>query len=309
MRRRRLHRNVEPSMVSHFPSLSKGPDIDPDVHMFTEDIHLAIMPIGGRAEQRSDFSVEFQGEESECDKAKEIIGELGQFDKHDSAAMVCDAVDNIARHLAWEGQAVYEIIKDNEQIYVHGFTSNNLFRVLFWHLQIIPPGDWDLLKRKFTFVSEKRIWRVKIPHELGGVKGYRKVLKKLRKYNHLGPRFYRQDLEHSLTTKNYDFQKYVRNSKIYFNRVTQKWGWNRRDWSQDKCTEYYSFYKMLSFRYAQAILREHIIREINQLLDRLSVKCKLNVIGLPTAKEILQIRNDMQKGDISFTEVSDKVAM
>ena len=125
----------------------------------------------------------------------------------------------------------------------------------------------------------------------------------------MGPRFYRQDLEQGITTKNYDFLKYVRNCEIYFNRVTRKWGWDRKDWSQDKCTEYYSFYKMLSFRYAQAILREHIIREINQLLDRLSVKCKLNVIGLPTAKEIIQIRSDMQKGDISFTEVSDKVAM
>ena len=66
---------------------------------------------------------------------------------------------------------------------------------------------------------------------------------------------------------------------------------------------------MIGFRYAQAILREHIIQEINQLLAILAVKCKIIVIGLPTAKEILQIRNDMQKGDISFTEVSDKVAM
>jgi hypothetical protein len=57
------------------------------------------------------------------------------------------------------------------------------------------------------------------------------------------------------------------------------------------------------------VLREHIINEINQLLNRLSVKCKLIVNGLPTAKEILQMRNSMQKGDLSFAEVSDKVAM
>lgn len=309
MRGRRAHQNVEPSMASHFPSLSRVPDIDPDVHMFTEDIHLAIMPIGGRTDKRNDFSVEFQGDELYCEKAKEIIGELGEFDRYDTAAMVCDAVDNISRHLAWEGQAVYEIIKDNEQIYIHSFTTKYLFKVILWYLQIVPPGDWGLWKRKFTLINKKRIWKVKMPRVLGGARGYKKVLKRLRKYSHLGPKFYREDLEHGLKTENYDFMKYVRNSEIYFNRVTNNWGWNRRDWSQEKCTEFYSFYKMLSFRYAQAILREHIIQEINQLLDGLSIKCKLVIVGLPTAKEILQIRNAMYKGDITFTEVSDKVAM
>lgn len=309
MRRHRAQLDIKPSMATRFPSLSKGPDIDPDAHMFIEDIHLAIMPIGGRTDKQKEFAVEFQGEAPECERAKEIIGELGEFDRHDAAGMVSDAVDNIARHLAWEGQAVFEIIKDGEQVYVNGFTTKNLFKLFNWYLQIIPPGDWDLWKRKLTFVSEKKIWKVKIPHELGGVWGYKKVLRKLRNYNRLGPEFYRQDLERGITAKDFDFSKYVRSGEIYLNRVTHNWGWNRRDWSQDKCTEFYSFYKMLSFRHAQALLREHIIKEINLLLDRLSVKCKLVVTGLPTSDEILQIRNDMQKGELSFTAVSDKVAM
>jgi hypothetical protein len=309
VKRRNSYRDARPSVATHFPSLSRGPVIDPDVYMFTEDIHLAIMPIGGRTQKQENFSVEFQGEEPDCERAKEIVGELGEFDRYDTTGMVCDAVENIARHLAWEGQAVYEIINDKEQIYIHGFTSKNLFRLLFWYLQIIPPGDWDLWKRKFTLLNKKKIWRVEVPSELGGMRGFKKVLKKLRKYRHLGPDFYRQDLERGLTTKNYDFMKYVRNSEIYFNRVTHIWGWNRRDWSQERCTEFYSFYKMLSFRYAQALLRENIIKEINRLLERLSVKCKIVVTGLPTPKEILQIRNDMQKGDIPFTEVFDKVAI
>lgn len=304
-----MHSNVKPSVASHFPSLSKGPDIDPNIHMFTEDIHLAIMPIGGRIEKQVDFTVKFQGEEPDCEKAKAIIGELGEFDRYDTAAMVCDAVDNIARHLAWKGQAVYEIIKDNDQIYIHGFTPKNLIKIILWYLQIIPPGDWDLWKRKYTFINKKRIWEVKMPRELGGISEYKRILRKLRKYDHLGPSFYRKDLERGEALKNYDFLKYARNSEIYFNRITHKWGWNRRDSSQEKCTEFYSFYKMLSFKWAQAVLREHIINEINQLLFRLSIKCKVVVSGLPTSEEILQVRSDMQKGLISFSEVSNKVAM
>ncbi|MEW8375017.1 MAG: hypothetical protein AB2722_14005 [Candidatus Thiodiazotropha sp.] len=309
MRRHRAQLDIKPSMATRFPSLSKGPDIDPDAHMFTEDIHMAIMPIGGRTDKQKEFAVEFQGEAPECERAKVIIGELGEFNRHDAAGMLCDAVDNIARYLAWEGQAVFEIIEDGEQVYINGFTTKNLFKLFNWYLQIIPPGDWDLWKRKLTFVSEKKIWKVEIPHELGGVWGYKNVLRKLRKYNRLGPNFYRQDLERGITAKDFDFSKYVRSGEIYFNRVTHTWGWNRRDWSQDKCTEFYSFYKMLSFRRAQALLREHIIQEINLLLDRLSVKCKLVVTGLPTSDEIQTIRDDMQKGVLSFTAVSDKVAM
>lgn len=309
MRRRIVKRDIKPSLATHFPSLSKEPEIDPDIHMFTEDIHLAIMPIGGRTDKQKEFAVEFQGETPDCERAREIVGELGEFDRHDTAGMVCDAVDNIARHLAWEGQVAFEIINDEEQIYLNGFTTKNLFNLFNWHLQVIPPGDWDLWERKISFVTKEKIWKVEIPHELGGVWGYKNVLRKLRKYNPLGPDFYRQDLERGITAKYFDFSKYVRGGEIHFNRVTHAWGWNRRDWSQNKCTEFYSFYKMLSFKHAQAILREHILGEVNRLLSRLSINCKLIVTGLPTAKEILEIRNDMQKGELSFTAVSDKVGM
>ena len=308
MSRRRANRAVKPSVATRFPSLSRGPEIDQDVFMFADDIHLALMPISGHTERKKGFTVELHGEEEDCDKAKEIIGSLGAYDRHDTAAMVCDAVDNIARHLAWEGQATYEIVKDNEQIYIFGFTPNYLFKVMFWYLQIIPRGDWNLWNRKFTLIRNKSVWKVVIPFELGGVRGFKRVLRKLGKYSQLGPQFFRRDLERGLTTEHYDFREYARNSEIYVNRVTKKWGWNRRDWSQKNCTEFYSFYKMLLFRHAQALLREHIINEINNLLERLSIKAKLVVIGLPTAIEIWQIKCDMQSGNISFLEASDRAS-
>lgn len=309
MRRHRAQLNIKPCLATRFPSLSKGLDIDLDVNMFTEDVHLAIMPIGGRTYKQKDFAVEFQGKEPDCERAKGIVGELGEFDRYDPTGMACDAVENIARYLAWEGQAVFEIIEHKDKIYVNGFTPKNLFKLFNWYLQIIPPGDWDLWKRKFSFVNKGKVWKVEVPHELGGVRGYKKILKKLRRYNRLGPGFYRRDLERGILQGDFDLLKYVRDSEIYCNRVTRSWGWNRRDWGQEKCTEFYSFYKMLSFKYAQALLREHILEEINRLLDRLEIKCKLIVTGLPTSGDISQIINDMREGELSFSAVSDKVAI
>lgn len=89
--------------------------------------------------------------------------------------------------------------------------------------------------------------------------------------------------------------------------MTKYWGWNRRDWSQDNCTEFYTFYRMLNFKYAQALLRESIIDEINCLLKRLSIDCEILMKGIPSSKEILKLRKKMELGEISFNVVSDKV--
>ena len=292
-------------MATHFSSLPE--EINLNVYMFSDDIHLAIMPIGGQTKNHKTLSVDLKGEYSECEKAQSIISQLCEYGRDDIPRMLCDAVDQIARHLSWEGQAVYEIIEDGDEIYIRGFTSRNLFRIFSWYLQIIPPKNWDLWKRKYTLVNRKKIWSLQIPHTLGGKSEYGKILRKLRKYQHFGPEFYSEDLKHGKIVKNYDFPRYIKNNEIYVNKVTNKWGWNRRDLSQDKCTEFYTLYKRLSFIWAQAILREHIINEINQLLTRLSINCKIIVTGLPTAAETLQVRSDMQNGTINFSEALDRV--
>ncbi len=295
-------RDINFSMARSFPSLSRRFDMSFNVNMFTQDIPLTIMRLG----KQSGFTVELQGEKSERDKAKEIISQLCRYQKHSTKDVVCDAVDNIARHLAWEGQDVYEIKKESEEIYIRNFTSQNLFKILSWHIQIIPRSDWNFWKRKISVVKKEKIWKVRMPHSLGGPNGYVKILKMLNKHADLIPVFYTADLQRGIRSNNVDIVECRKNSDIYINRATQKWGWNRRDTSQDRSTEFYSFYKELSFRYAQTILYNHIISEINILLKRLSVKCELIVNGLPTPEEILQIRNDMQKGTISHIEAYDK---
>jgi hypothetical protein len=46
----------------------------------------------------------------------------------------------------------------------------------------------------------------------------------------------------------------------------------------------FCFCKMVTFRWAQAVLREHIVMELNCLLCRLGIDCKIIVTGLPTAE-------------------------
>ncbi len=308
--RGRSIRRVKPTVATHFPSLSRGPDINRNIHMFTQDVHLAVMPIGGRTEKYKDFSVNLVGSAEDREKAQQLIGEIGRYDRHDMAGMVCDAIDEIARHLAWEGCVAYEIIRGDDGLHhIWRFTSKGLWKLPGCFLQFIPRSDWDLWKKKVVVIPASRVWYLEMPSALGSRKGYSNVLKQLKRFEHLGPEFWRKDLEHGVQPRYFDFQRYVINSEIYYGQVTKTWGWNRRDWSQERCTEFFTFYKMIRFQKAQAMLREHVVAELNGLFERLGIKCELQVTGLPTPEDIQQTERELSEGRVTFAVSLDRVRL
>lgn len=301
---------TEPTVATHFPSLSHNMEINQEVYMFAEDVHLGIMPFRGRTEQHKGFTITLEGKETDFERATNIFNDLGEYRHHDLTEQVCDAVEKIAKHLTWEGRAVYEIVKsDGGELHVHHFTSKRLFRLPGCFIQIIPRGDWELWGKKFASIPANKVWHIQMPQGLGGQRGYKNTLNRLRMVGHLGPSFWRKDLEMGVQSRAFDFQKYVRDAEIYYRRITKEWGWNRRDWSQERSTEFYNFYKMITFRWAQSVLRENIIAGINDLLIRLGIACEIKVTGLPTPSEILKLRRDLQGGAITFAQASDRVSL
>jgi len=278
--------------------------------MFTQDVPLGVMPIGGRTDKHNNFAVSLVGSDEDREKALQLIGEIGRYDRHGITESVCDAIDEIVRHLAWEGFAVYELIQsENGSQHIWGFTSKRLWKLPGFFLQFVPRGDWELLKKKVVFIPASRVWYLEMPSALGGRKGYSDVLKRLGRFEHLGPEFWRKDLEHGVQSKDFDFQRYVRNSEIYCGQVTEVWGWNRRDWSQERCTEFFTFYKMIRFQQAKAMLREHVVAELNALFARLGINCELHITGLPTPEDIRQTERELTEGRITFGAASDRVRL
>lgn len=309
MRRRRVREGL-PTLATHFPSLSHASDMNPNIHMFTQDVQLAVMPIGGRAHKNKDFTVDLMGSDEDKEKSKQLLSEIGQNDRIDLAEIVCDAINEIAQRLAWDGCAVFEIVRgDHGSQHICGITTKRLFKLPMSYLQVIPRGDWGLWKKKAVVIPASRVWDLEMPPALGGRKGYRSVLKRLKRFEHLGPEFWKKDLEYGVQSREFDFQSYVRNCEIYYGQVTKSWGWNRRDWSQQRCTEFYTFYKMMRFQKSQALLREHIVVELNGLLKRLGISCKLQVTGLPTPQDVLKTEREMTEGRITFGAASDRVRL
>ena len=147
-----------------------------------------------------------------------------------------------------------------------------------------------------------------MPPCLGGARGYRSMLSRLARFDTLGPDFYRNDLERRRREPYFDFGSYIRMMQARDARLTRLWGWNRRDTNLDNQTEFFYFYRTITFAWAKAVLREHIIRELNRLLSRLEMGSEIVLSGLPTPDEILGVRRELLDGKVQFGEAYKRVA-
>ena len=296
------------SVATHFPSLREEGVRSSNVRMFTEDIQLAVMPIGGTPHKATNFAVEIRGGCEHVERAIVILKSLARYEMYSQTKLLSAAVEGISRQLVWHGRAVHEIVWDEEKkgaFRLHSFTSRRLFHAFGRYIQIIPKADRDRWGKAYVIVPEKDIWDVAMPKVLGGYRGYRAILWWLARFRHLGPSFFQDELSRQTWPAHYDLQRYVRETKFFEAKITARWGWNQRDFSQSNWTEFYMFYRILQFKWAQAVVREHIVNEVNRLLKRLRVEAEIVVKGLPTASEIIAIRQRMSKGDTSFKEASD----
>jgi hypothetical protein len=302
-----------PLMAQYFPSLSETFDVHQYVHMFTEDIHLGIMPIRGSSERHNEYNAIINGSESDIELITRICLSLSEYNHHyESNKLIADAVETIARNLSWAGIAFYEIVNDKDDSscpYLQWFTTKRLFKIPGHFVQILPKPESLQFKRKFTIINSSRVWKVTMPPELGGEHEYIKILKTIKKTNSLTPKFAQKDMGLFYTTPGYDYKEYNRNHDVLINRLTSNWGWNRRDTHDDNCTEFYTVYKHVCSALAKTIFREHIICEINKLLQRLRIKGSIEIIGLPTSEDILKTRKDLIQGTIDFDQAFRKASV
>jgi len=68
------------------------------------------------------------------------------------------------------------------------------------------------------------------------------------------------------------------------------------------------FYRTLTFLWANAVLREHIISEINSLLERLGILASISVFGISKSQMILSLRNEMVAGRKTMGKAYDEAS-
>lgn len=273
-------------------------------HMLREDIVTGIMPLGGRSRHHPNFAASIQGAENEINFARELIASFSERGTRDLNEIISRAIEEIARALSWTPSSIYEIVNTQNSVSIHPVSSWRTFKLPFYTFQVIPRADQQTWRRKILHQSNRYIWSISIPTALGGAKGYRKMISRLEKIPPAStPQFVMQELENSVEPSIFDFNEHSALHKLYINKATSNWNWHRRDWSDDTQCEYYRTYKRSMFKYAQNLLREHIVSELNILLQRLGLNCTILIFGLPSAAEILEGANDLHLGKINFEEM------
>jgi hypothetical protein len=129
----------------------------------------------------------------------------------------------------------------------------------------------------------------------------------LTSWSGLGPRFLQEDLEKRSLPRDFDFEAYRRMFLIHQMNVTATWGWNGRDWSLDHVTEYYQFYRHLTFKWAKAVLRDHVVAELNLLLRELGIKGEIALRHLSSPEHILETREKLRIGKLDFAGAANAI--
>ena len=304
-----------PRFATHFPNLLNQHNLNSITYAFMRDVPLYVMPIGRSLRRDGVFSVEIEPNSDNRHQILSILASIKGGDDYNSYVertecrkenyyslreMLSDAINMIAKSIASDGRAVYELMWDEENraYRLYPITHFHLHRAFGRYIQLIPKSDRELWGTRYVIVRSKYVWEVCIPSKLGGRRRFRRTLKRLIRSNTGIPTFSQ--------SVNFDFQKHTQEKALYYAKITAPWGWNQGDFSGEKWTEIYQFYRELQFKWAQALVREHALKEINGLLSRLKIRSVIVVNGLPTSSEIIKIRQRMLDGEISVLDALEE---
>jgi hypothetical protein len=297
-------------MLRRFKSLEIPDRFSASAHMFADDVHLGIVPLGLGRMPHDTFSAHLIGEPEDVAKAKALLEELSEFSGHRDSELVFDAISAISKQLSWTGIAHWEIVKTGDAWKLWPVSKRRLFKFFFYFIQISPLREIREVGRFFCTLRSASVWRLRIPSELGGSRGFLSIIRELARFDSIMPAFSRRQLlgEDKTHTSSlnwaHDAAAYRNATQIHQNRITDKWGWNRRDYSNELCTEYYLFYKKLKFLIAQTLLRNHIVGELNHLFAELGVTCEIELCGFQNQAELKEIMKKFHAGELSIEQVS-----
>jgi len=305
-RKRRLTgiQPVDCKMAAHFPSLRRGAP-EHYAYMFVEDLANGVIPIGGESFSGRDYSAKIEGSVSHVGIAVKALESVAGAKEHGDTRLVSSAVWAIAKRLASQGAAFFEIVRDPDQagtFVLYGFPPIRVFRFLKWNFQLIPRDDAAIFGRHYGVIGEADVWKLKIPRVLGRPASYRAMLRRLDRFPPVAPRFFYQDMERGKPPEMVDPQRLHQLQAAYVSRQTKRWGWPRRNTSDDLSTEYYVTYRHVTLCWAQAMLREHIVADVNHLFQRQGLDATVSISGLPSAREILACRDAMERGELDMSD-------
>lgn len=294
-------------------------------YRFVDDVHMHVMPIGGRSHDRKDFAITLT-----IDKPiyYHILSEAFYTDytgrnRNNFERNISEFISYSSMHLALHGRIFYEItsgkslldvggtVEESENIEVETFrlyhVPGRVKRKGNFYRQIIPQKERSNYPSGFVSVPKESFFVLEIPPTLGGYKKHQKTIRMLATTSRTIPPFVLEDMGRNIGPKNFDTESFFWRMYVERTKATVQWG-NAFDLNNDKYTlEYFKYYRYLRFFQVMAFFREYIVSQMNNLLERLGYPCQIVIKGLPKSGEIEGLINRMAAGGIMFEDVLSAV--
>ena len=134
------------------------------------------------------------------------------------------------------------------------------------------------------------------------------VRRRLDKYSSIMPAWASRSMATEHERVRFDVAAYARLRHAYVERSSGPFSWAGRETPLDHQTEFFWFYRTVTFYHALALLRQHIVASLNRLFARqLGLNARIVLTGFRQPADIIDIRGRMERGEISFGEAVDQV--
>jgi hypothetical protein len=289
-------------------------------HMLQEDLHLGIMPIGGRS-TRPNFKVSL----IPASPGIELMLCEG-LSRSDSTRTLAEALwkffDEASHVLAIYGRAYYEIVyysKNDSSITgfeLNHISNNNIHDTLGFRWQFIPRRQlWEEAhpkRPKFIYLPNRCLMTLKWPTALGGIRRHGQLLRDLSLLSKdIMPEFAMEEMKAGTKTRVFDYTQYNHSRDVYLAKSTRQLGWHARGLLNDKTLEYFRIFRHLRFAHTTAVLREYILKELGNALSRigniLGTKIQITVAGLPSSKDCETYMQELREAKLQFSDIWGKL--
>lgn len=281
-------------------SFTRPPQDSGSLHafVFTRDAPLAVVPIGGRSDRRPDYGITSQGSDEE---QQTIVAMLGGRPHDDLTESVGDFIEQVASYLAHYGEVVFEICRRGNELRLDATPPGSMHFLPFVAFEWIPrDAVAEEGAQRLIRVRRDKLWRVRLPRELGGPRRHRRMLKRLTRNETV-----MQAFRHGLPPTAYDLNAATRAELASLIGAMRRWGIIVTFLGGSvQTTSYLTVGGEIAHKRAQAILREHILEELNSLLRRLGLS-PLRIVGLPDSRQIAQALAELRLGEIDFKRAID----
>lgn len=272
-------------------------------HFMKEDIGTFIMPIAKSYSSRQEsFEARFNGSDVEGEKLRTLVSHVPEHHDSDESDFICDVVNSVGQSLSRQGFALFERLykkgaTGSQDYLLHEIYPGRVFRVPGGHIQVTPSDAIpETNRRRLVYLPNKDTWRVEMPPALGGSSGYRQILSSVARLGNGMPDFFRPEAIQSKQLSGFDFNVRQQAIKKHLAALTKSFGYGFRETDSECMTECYFVYRHITFAWAKAVIRNQIIDEINRLATTIGISAQIDVVGLLSPAEIIDVRQKAMSG-------------